>query len=229
MKDIHNHSLFAVDDGLSTIEESITLIQELAKRGYTDIILTPHYMTDTTYSVANKEKEEKLELIKKSLLNKNINIYLGNEVFITDNIQELIKQNKIKTLANSKYILVELSLFRESQNDIEILLELLEKGYIPVLAHPERYEYYHNNLDIYKELVNKGILLQGNLFSLLDKKKKRILIKLIKENLIHFLSTDIHKIKDLELLDKSLKELNKIVSKDKIKELLDTNINEILN
>ena len=227
MKDIHNHSLFAVDDGLSTIEESITLIQELAKRGYTDIILTPHYIKDTTYSVANKEKEEKLELIKKSLL--NINLYLGNEVFITDNIQELIKQNKIKTLANSKYILVELSLFNQSQNDIEILLELLEKGYIPVLAHPERYEYYHNNLDIYKELVNKGILLQGNLFSLLDKKKKRILIKLIKENLIHFLSTDIHKIKDLELLDKSLKELNKIVSKDKIKELLDTNINEILD
>lgn len=229
MKDIHNHLLYGVDDGLSTIEESITLIKELVKRGYTHLILTPHYVTDTRYSVANKEKEQKLEQLKKSLLDENINIYLGNEIFITDNIKELIKSKKIKTLASTKYILIELSSYHQLSNDKEILFDLIKKGYIPILAHPERYDYYQDDIEVYKDLVDKGVLLQGNLFSLLDKHNKRkVLIKLIKENLIHFLSTDIHKIKDLELLDKSMKQLNKIIPKEKIKELLDLNMNKII-
>jgi protein-tyrosine phosphatase len=227
MKDIHSHLLYGIDDGTSSIKESINIIKKLYSIGFTDLILTPHYIEETNYNADNKEKEARLEYLKEALLKENIdiNLYLGNEIFITNNISELLKRGEVSTLVNSRYILIEFSLYHQLSNDRDILLDLINEGYTPILAHPERYEYYQDDINYFKDLVNRGVLLQGNLLSLVDTKKKRkLLTKLLKENLIHFLGTDIHKIEDIELLDKSLMELKKIVSKEKQKELLDTNI-----
>ena len=229
MKDIHSHILFGIDDGSSDIEESVYIIKELSERGFTDIILTPHYIEETNYNADNQEKETRLSELKKALEKENINIhlYIGNEVFISSNINELIKKKKISSLANSKYILIEYSLYNKLSNDKDILLDLIESGYTPVLAHPERYEYYKKDINYFKDLVKSGVLLQGNLMSLLGNNSKQ-LVNLLKEDLIHFLSTDIHKKEDIKLLDKALIQLDKTISKEKQKELLDININEII-
>lgn len=229
MKDIHSHILFGIDDGSSDIEESIYIIKELSKRGYTDIILTPHYIEETNYNADNQEKETRLSDLKKALEKENINInlYIGNEVFISSNINELIKKKKISSLANSKYILIEFSLYNKLSNDKDILLDLIESGYTPVLAHPERYEYYKKDINYFKDLVKSGVLLQGNLMSLLGNNSKQ-LVNLLKENLIHFLSTDIHKKEDIKLLDKALIQLDKTISKEKQKQLLDINITKVI-
>ncbi len=232
MKDIHSHLLYEMDDGSSSIEESIYIIKQLVEIGYTDLILTPHYIEDSKYNANNSNKLNHLNQLKKELIKEkiDINLYLGNEVYVTNESIELNNNKKITTLADSKYILVEFSLYKKNEENKEILLDILKQGYIPVLAHPERYIEYQQDLTFYQELVKEGILLQGNLFSLVSKSNsKKTLIKLLKNNLIHFIATDIHKKEDLELFDKAMKKLNKTINKEKQNELLNTNIKKILD
>ena len=110
MTDIHSHIIFDVDDGSSSIEESIKLIKELKNAGFDNIIMTPHYIEGSEYSSENEEKLTKLALLKEEVKKQNIdiNLYLGNEIFINDHIIEGIKEDKIYTLNNSKYLLFEL-------------------------------------------------------------------------------------------------------------------------
>ena len=80
MIDIHNHLLFGIDDGAKTIDESIDVLKDLEKAGYKSIILTPHYIKDSNYSIPANENYKRLKALKESLKenNININLYLGN-------------------------------------------------------------------------------------------------------------------------------------------------------
>lgn len=223
MKDIHNHLLPYIDDGMKDKEESLYTIKKLKEMGFSDFIFTPHYIIDSQYDVDN---------IKKTSIYNDLNqenTYLGNEIYINDQIIDLIKENKIKPLNNSRYLLVEFSLFNQLSNDYSILIDLIKYGYTPVLAHPERYHYYQHNMAFFKLLVDNGILLQGNLTSLLNKKERKILLNLLDLNLIHFLATDIHREKDLVLINRSLIILNRLLKKDKINELLNINPGKVIN
>lgn len=227
MKDIHNHLLANVDDGVSTLEESINTLNKLKEIGFSDIILTPHYVMDSRYNLDNPNKLNKFNELKKQ--NINTNIYLGNEIYINDSINDLINNNSILPLNNTKYLLIELSLFNQLSNDTSILFDLTKYGYTIILAHPERYQYYQNNIDFFKSLVDKGILLQGNLTSLLNKKDKKMLIKLLDSNLIHFLATDIHREEDIDLIKRSLLILKRLIPSNKVNELLNINPSKVIN
>ena len=111
MKDIHNHLIFGIDDGSESIETSIKILNEMSNRGVTEIVLTPHYIIGTNYNCNNKNKKEKLEELQKST---SIKLYLGNEVFIDNNILENIDNNNISTINNSKFSLALLPYFPKS-------------------------------------------------------------------------------------------------------------------
>ena len=145
MKDIHSHILPGIDDGARNVEESIKLLEKFYDNGVTDIILTPHYIYNSNYNSNNKEKMLLLNEVKKKY--KKINLYLGNEVYISDNIPELIKQNEIFTLNNSKYLLIELPMNSEIKNLDSIIFDIMRNGIIPIIAHPERYVYVQNNIN----------------------------------------------------------------------------------
>ena len=110
MIDIHSHLIYNVDDGVKELNEAVDILEEYSKIGITDIILTPHYIIDTKYTSNKIDNIEKLNNIKFELFKRNINInvYLGNEVYIDDRILQYIKNNKMCTLNNSEYILIEL-------------------------------------------------------------------------------------------------------------------------
>ena len=91
MKDIHNHLIFGIDDGSKSIDESIKLLNEMSDRGVTEIVLTPHYIIGTNYNCNNKIKKEKLKELQKLT---KIKLYLGNEVFIDNNILEYIENDE---------------------------------------------------------------------------------------------------------------------------------------
>ena len=88
MTDIHSHLLYDVDDGSKSIEDSVELLSRMKQIGFDNVIITPHYIEDSEYNSKNLEKEEKLEKLREALSNKNIdiNIYIGNEIFINENI-----------------------------------------------------------------------------------------------------------------------------------------------
>lgn len=234
--DIHSHILYGIDDGSKTLEQSIKILQELKEIGFKKIVLTPHYIINSKYQTNNKEKQKILEEIKKNIQQKNIDIelYLGNEVLINDNIYELIEKQEISTINNSKYILIELPLYTTQKNALDIMYELKIKNKTPILAHPERYEFIQKNPKAIEDFINEGIILQANYGSIIGiygKKAKKTIKKLLKENYISLFGTDIHyeNSKIYLNINKIRKKIKKIIGEQKSKELMTINPNKIIN
>ncbi len=197
MIDFHTHILPNIDDGSSCINETITLLKEARSAGFKTVILTSHYMEN--YYEANADKRIELMNSIKSILEKNqidIDVVLGNEIYISDNINKLIRNKKACTINNTRYILFELPFNVKPINLYEVIYDILQNGYIPILAHPERYEFVQQNPKIINELIEKGVLMQGNYGSFVGQYGERaqiIIKKLLKNNMIHFLGTDVHR------------------------------------
>ena len=113
MTDVHSHILFDVDDGSSSIEESIELLKKIKETGFDNVILTPHYIDGSEYNCLNKEKIEKFNILKKAIKDNNIdiNIYLGNEIFINEDILGLLKKGNITSINNTNYLSFAESIF----------------------------------------------------------------------------------------------------------------------
>ena len=229
MTDIHSHILFDVDDGAKNIDESITLLKKLSEIGFKNVILTPHYIKGSEYNSQNKEKLTKLKELKEELTtqNININIYLGNEIFINSEIYDLIKTGYIYTLNNTKYILVELPFHNQIVNLEDIIYELKVKGLVPIIAHPERYSYFQKNYKEIDRLREEGFLFQGNYASILGyygKESQKLLKYMLKKQYIDYLGTDIHRVNKTYVIDnikKIEKKILKITKEDYYKEIKD--------
>lgn len=235
MIDIHSHILNNVDDGSDSLEDTLNILRKAEKAGFSDIILTPHYIEnyyDNTKDFINKKINE----LKQSLYREEIivNLHQGNEIMLTDNTPKLLQEWKIVSLANSRYVLFELPFSNRMLNFENIIFELKEIGAIPVLAHPERYLYIQENPDELLEMLNLGILLQsnyGSFMGLYGKKAKTTAELLLKNKLIHFLGSDTHKQGTIyENIDKIIKDLVHISGNSKyIRKITTINPQNILN
>lgn len=222
MTDIHSHILFDVDDGSRTIEESIKLLKRMHEIGFNNVILTPHYIEGSEYNCENAEKRDKIKQIKKELEKQNIdiNICLGNEIFINNNICELIETDTIHTLNNTKYILVEFPFHNQIVNLEDIIYELKIKGLVPIIAHPERYSYFQENYKEVDKLREEGFIFQGNYASITGyygKQSQKLLKYMLKKQYIDYLGTDIHRVDKAYVLDnfeKIEKKIIKIIKQD---------------
>ena len=234
MKDLHSHLLFGIDDGSKDISESISLLKEAEKQGITELMITPHYIEESKYNCNKKKKKKRFDQLVQAVKDEGINIklYLGNEVFINDNFIKLLKKKEITTLNNSKYILLEFPLGNMLYNTKDIIYELVVAGYVPVLAHPERYRIFQRHPDHIEEYLRMGVLLQGNYKSLFGKygsQAKKTLIYFLKKHQITFLGSDCHHEKDfkLKILKKKLKSLVK--SANIVEDLLENNFNKVIS
>lgn len=231
MIDLHSHILFETDDGSKTIEESVKMAKEAEEAGFTTICCTPHYL-EPRYIKTKEENKQTLEKLQKELSDSGVNIelVLGNEIFITNNIEELINSEKASTLGNSEYILFELPLFQKLPNAVEILRNLPYSKMI--LAHPERYEYVQKNISYLDEFIEMGILLQGNYESILGKYGRgaqKTLKKLLKQRKIDLLSTDTHKpLSTYSKMTEIEKKIKKITKEDYYKSLTEETPRDIL-
>lgn len=234
--DIHSHILYGIDDGSKTIEESIEIIKQHIEMGFNEIVVTPHYIENSDYITNNENKNKILKELEKEIKNQNLDIklYLGNEVFINNNIEELLKNNEISTINDSNYLLIELPLHNKIKNATDIIYELKIKGITPIIAHPERYEFVQKNPDSVLELIEEGAILQANYGSIVGvygEHAKKTIKKLLKKNTISILATDIHFpnneiYKNIETIKKKL---NKIIGEEKLKELMIANPKKIIN
>ena len=235
MIDVHSHLIFGVDDGCKTIDESIDILKGLYNMGITDTIITPHYINETNYVSPKLTNLKKLVEIKERLIkeNININVYLGNEVYIDKQISQCVKQNKICTLNNTEYILIELPMSGIYTDYIDIFSNLINEGFKVILAHPERYTAFQNDFNKVYELKDIGVLFQCNLGSILGeygKEAKKTIKRLLKEDLIYMIGTDIHHRKDkYDLLEKAKKKYKKYLSDERIADILTNNAKKIIN
>lgn len=194
MIDLHSHIIPNVDDGSRSLEDSVNLIKESIKLGITDIVFTPHFESIPNRMIPNININESFNAFKKHLEdeNLNINIYLGNEITISDNLIKDLKNSKCLSINGSKYILLELDFFAAEEEIGELIYELELAGYSVIIAHAERYMYA--DYKYIEMLVREGALIQINATSIITKHLflRKFIMKLIKNNLVHFVSSDVH-------------------------------------
>ena len=194
MKDLHSHFLYGVDDGSKCLDETITMLKKASLNGVTDIVFTPHFIEESKYQSLPKDNKIILEKIKEEI-DEEINLYLGNEVYINKNILKYYKEKKLTTINNSRYMLIEIPMHSKINEVKSIFFELLSEGIVPILAHPERYEAYYKDYEFFYSLRKMGVLMQINFASLngvYGRHAKFMAKNLLKLNLISFVGSDIH-------------------------------------
>jgi len=206
--DLHSHLLPGIDDGVKTLNESIEIIKKFKFLGYQKLITTPHIFYDL-YPNTKEIIQEKLYTVQDKLKKENIKIILeaSAEYYLDMAFLRCIEDDELLPFMEN-YIL-----FETPHNSKLIILDIaiesiIRKGYIPVLAHPERYVYlYSDNLEHYKKLKRMGVLFQVNLKSLQSHSKsiKKTALKLIEAGLINFIGSDVHRMRDVLILEKVLK------------------------
>lgn len=233
MLDIHNHILPGVDDGAKSIEESIEMANIYLKNGIEKIIATPHYIEGNGFNT----KEENAKVLEKlrDVFNKeeiDLKVYLGNEIFVSPDIFKYLEEERVATLNDSRYVLIEMPMLDVPVYMENIIYELCLKGYIPIIAHPERNMKIIENPNILFEFVMGGALAQVNLPSLEGKygegaKKTGEII--LTHNLAHFVGTDAHSPRRRSPdVSRSLIVLKQLVDENKFQELTCLNIEAVL-
>lgn len=207
--DIHSHLLFGLDDGAENLEQSLYLIEKMASLGYKKLITTPHIHSD--FHPNNPANIlEKYAIVNEVLQEKQIPIQLraSAEYMIDEGFMQLLENNMpLLTLFDNK-ILVEMSYLAESPFLGEAMFTLETKGFTPILAHPERYNFYHNNHNSYIDLKDKGYLFQLNTIALTGyygSHVKRTAEKLLADNMYEYCGTDMHHKKHYHALSSILK------------------------
>ena len=235
MVDMHCHLLFGIDDGSKSIESSIKALKNLSELGYTDIILTPHYISETRYTSSKNNNFQLLKELRGKLYDNNIkiNLYLGNEIFVNYDILDLLKEDIISSLNDSNYLLIELPMSGEFSGYIEVFLELINYGYKIILAHPERYISFQKDYSKILELEEIGIYFQCNIESITGgygHHAKKMIKRLLKENKISFLATDLHhNKKDYNVYLKAKKKFLKYMTIEEYNKLINDNPRKIIN
>lgn len=195
--DMHCHVLPGVDDGSGSMKETLRMVQTAYKEGIRAMIVTPHYhprrgMADAAV-VREALRHVQSEVHK---LLPDMRLYPGNEIYYRQDAKELLREGTLLTLAGSDYVLVEFSMGSVTPEQIaDAVRDLQMGGYLPVIAHIERYDRLLGDVDAAMELVEAGAYIQVNAASVtgeLGGNRKRYIRKLIKNDCVHFVGTDAH-------------------------------------
>ena len=201
--DIHSHFIPGIDDGAKTIEDSVQMITELHKMGYKKVITTPHIMSDY-YRNTPEIILGGLDKMRAALKEANIPIEVNaaSEYYLDYDFERKLDEEKLLTFGDN-HLLFEISYMNPPDNLMHVIFKMQLHGYKPVLAHPERYNFWHTDFKKYETFIDKGVLLQMNINSLTGYysiSTKKIAEQMIDKNMISFLGTDCHHIGHIDLI-----------------------------
>ena len=221
MIDFHNHILPSLDDGPSSIDTSVSMLQHAQEQGITDVVNTVHFKhpkmegKKVSFEVVRERLDNLNELLEKSDI--KINIHLGSEVFFLPNLLELI-DNPLSTMGKGKYMLIEFHPFNIPDLHKQVFFDLKMNGITPIIAHPERYNQVQENINIVADWLEAGCIIQidaGSPIGLLGKKAKITSEILIKNNWFQLIGSDAHDNKNRNFCMKdSLRYIDSIVDFD---------------
>ena len=194
MIDFHTHILPEIDDGSSSPTESLKLLKMLKEQGVEKVVLTPHFYAysstaESFLQLRRKALDKLTEMLRVEKL--DIDIYLGCEVLY---FEELWRLENLKSycIEGTDYLLVEMPFSPWGDSTIEGIEKIIAKGYIPIIAHFERYIDYRGNKKKINKLLSMGALLQMNCEFLNHFISRRKAVKFIKKGYISALGTDCH-------------------------------------
>lgn len=194
MIDIHNHTLFGVDDGAKNIEEAVKMLSDAKQQGVNKIIFTPHYRRGM-FSYPSDEIKANFERLTVEAGRLEMEVFLGCEYHVNSDIIENLKSGRCQTLAGSDYVLTEYSYQTEDTYIKEQTKRLLSCGYLPVIAHVERYKCLQKKPALCKELADMGAMIQINADSVLGiegRVAEHFCKKLLKHEWADVIASDTH-------------------------------------
>ncbi len=233
MVDLHSHIIPNIDDGSSAVLETFMMLKEAEKAGFTDIFATPHYM------VGINEQDKETVINKVNEINQaakeegiHVRVHPGEEIYAVPNLKELMQANKVITLNSSKYMLMEFAMHAKPRFIDNLIFEICNLGYIPIIAHPERYQYVKEDINTVLDWQNMGALIQCNYGSLLGRygyTSQKVVIKLLKEKHVDFMASDCHRAGGIyDDMFEAIKKLHKIVDDDYFEIITNSNAKRIL-
>ena len=219
--DIHSHLIPGIDDGAQTIDDSLQLVRRMHAMGFTKLVTTPHIQSEFYKNTP--------EIILSGLLklqdaidaeNIPVQVEAAAEYLLDDGFEDKMNAGNLLSFSD-KYILVELSYYNPHPNLKSFVFNLQVDGYKVILAHPERYTYWFSDFGKYEDLKERGVFFQLNTVSLANyypEPIKKFSEKLIERNMIDFIGSDMHNMRYMEAMEKSLNEkaLAKLVSSGKL-------------
>ena len=205
--DMHSHLLEGIDDGVQSLRHAEEIICHFQQLGYTKLITTPHVISDSYLNTPEiiREKLSELHAYLKRV-NLDVEIEAAAEYYLDDYVFRRIEQDKEMLTFGNKYLLFETNFLTEPLNLKEFIFMASVKGYKLVLAHPERYQYIWNDIDKATELMDRGVLLQININSIVGHYGSQIqgvAKKLIDRGCVNFLGTDCHHMQHALLIEQA--------------------------
>ncbi len=198
--DIHVHILPGIDDGAKDLAASAALAEMYAKEGIRQIIATPHFIPGTAWAAGREKVVEKTAELQHHLDERNIalTVYPGMEIAYHKKVMDRLEKGLLQPLGRSNTYLLEPS-FRDTSDDLlRCVKRVMDKGHGVILAHPERIPSFQETAETLVELVGKGLQVQLNIGSLLNKfgeASKRLAMQLIDADCVHYLASDAHSVK----------------------------------
>ena len=195
MIDIHIHIIPDLDDGPPDMQTSLGMGELAAEEGITAIIATSH--SEESAAVGFEGMRDRLDAVRTawSTAGYDIRLELGVEIFLTPDTPADLKSGKLWTLAGSRYALVELPYQPWPVYTERVLFDLQLAGYVPILAHPERYTAIQADPNVMYALAERGVLGQvtaGALVGDHGSPIRRCAETLVRYGMVQFLSSDAH-------------------------------------
>jgi len=191
MIDIHNHILPGVDDGSDSLKLSRFLLREAIEEDIHDVCITPHFMKHGPYRIRKKELLSLFEEFRKKVSDLDVNLYLGNELYIDRELDVLLNNDEICTLNNSSYVLVEFP-FEKYKKEYDEYLYNISLSYKIIIAHPERYAYVKSDHNFVDRWLKEGYYLQANSTSLLTRESRNAIYSFIEKGKLSLMASDAH-------------------------------------
>ena len=200
MIDIHNHILFHIDDGSPDIDTSVEMCRDAYENGYKTLVVTPHFtdydhiedfVDERNYKIAELQRILDIENIPLTIKS-GAELFLSDDIFDSDNLDDL-------AINNSRYMLCEFPLGPfNMKRGLMWIDELVERGYTPIVAHPERYFEIHRNLSVIDDLLDKDVVFQVNIDSLTGKNggaAQKLSVDMVCRGFAKLIGTDAHDLK----------------------------------
>lgn len=205
--DMHSHVIPGIDDGAQNLGQSLALIHAYKDLGFRKIITTPHVMADY-YRNTREIIERGLDELREELHQQNVDfeVEAAAEYYLDESFETKLEKGDMMTLGQ-EYLLFEISFVNYPQNLIEMIRKIQDKGYKPILAHPERYPYLFESMEHYQRIRETGCYLQLNTISLTGyygKASQKIAEELVDNIMIDFIGSDMHHIKHAIALKRAL-------------------------
>jgi len=204
---MHSHILPGIDDGARRLDDSIALARRFKALGYQRLIATPHVMADYFRNTPDTIGRA-LDALREGLMQNDIDLQVdaAAEYYMDETFERKVREKNVLTFGKN-YLLFELSFINYPANVYDMIKLMLDSGYQPVLAHPERYPYFHGTVDNYSRIKEQHCCLQTNAIALTGyygPGPKALAEEMIDNNLLDFLGSDMHHLRHADALKDSL-------------------------